>query len=158
MWSSTYYFEVTVHQIFADLCPFESFCKLFKAYCLEVIVCQRLIWAYNIAMLLWCVLHQKALLPRSIKLLPIFTGGRSTSPLISGPTWTHRLQFTKYQQRLCPNEIFLIFSSPVRSTRRAIVVTPVVRVCVRVPVTLRVSFSNAYISTVTPHRGIKFGT
>ena len=31
----------------------------------------------------------------------------------------------------------LIFSSPVRSTRRAIVVTPVVRVCVPVPVTLR---------------------
>ena len=27
MWSSTYYFEVTVHQIFADLCPFESFRK-----------------------------------------------------------------------------------------------------------------------------------
>ena len=40
MWSSTYYFEVTVHQIFADLCPFESFCKLFAAYCLEVIVCK----------------------------------------------------------------------------------------------------------------------
>ena len=31
MWSSTDYFEVTVHQIFADLCPFESFCKLFPA-------------------------------------------------------------------------------------------------------------------------------
>ena len=30
----------TVHQIFADLCPFESFCKLFAAYCLEVIVCK----------------------------------------------------------------------------------------------------------------------
>ena len=28
-------------------------------------------------MLLWCVLHQKALLPRSSKLLPIFPGGRS---------------------------------------------------------------------------------
>ena len=27
-----------MHQIFADLCPFESFCKLFAAYCLEVIV------------------------------------------------------------------------------------------------------------------------
>ena len=63
---------------------------------------------------------------------------------------------------------FLIFSSPVRSTRRAIVVTPVVHVCVcvcvyvcvcvPVPVTLCLSFSNAYISTVTPHRGIKFGT
>ena len=24
----------------ADLCPFESFCKLFAAYCLEVIVCK----------------------------------------------------------------------------------------------------------------------
>ena len=84
MWSSTYYFEVTVHQIFADLCPFERFCKLFTAYRLEVIVCQRLIWAYNIAMLLWCVLCQKALLPRSSKppyfprreksLLPEFLG------------------------------------------------------------------------------------
>ena len=29
-----------MHQIFADLCPFESFCKLFAAYCLEVIVCK----------------------------------------------------------------------------------------------------------------------
>ena len=29
-----------MHQIFADLCPFESFCKLFVAYCLEVIVCR----------------------------------------------------------------------------------------------------------------------
>ena len=38
--SSTYYFEVTMHQIFADLCPFESFCKLFAACCLEVIVCK----------------------------------------------------------------------------------------------------------------------
>ena len=28
-----------MHQIFADLCPFKSFCKLFAAYCLEVIVC-----------------------------------------------------------------------------------------------------------------------
>ena len=40
MWSSTYYFKVTVHQIFADLCPFESFCKLFAVCCLEVIVCK----------------------------------------------------------------------------------------------------------------------
>ena len=29
-----------MHQIFADLCPFESFCKLYAAYCLEVIVCK----------------------------------------------------------------------------------------------------------------------
>ena len=29
-----------MHQIFAELCPFESFCKLFAAYCLEVIVCK----------------------------------------------------------------------------------------------------------------------
>ena len=28
-----------MHQIFADLCPFDSFCKLFVAYCLEIIVC-----------------------------------------------------------------------------------------------------------------------
>ena len=35
--------------------------------------------------------------------------GEVTSPLISGPTWTLRLQFSKYQQRLCPNEIFLFF-------------------------------------------------
>ena len=40
MWSSAYYFEVTVHQILAELCPFKSFCKLFAAYCLEVIVCK----------------------------------------------------------------------------------------------------------------------
>ena len=32
---------------------------------------------------------------------------------------------------------YFIFSSPVRSTKRAIVVTPVVNVCVPVPVTLR---------------------
>ena len=29
-----------MHQIFAGLCPFESFCKLFAAYCLEVIACK----------------------------------------------------------------------------------------------------------------------
>ena len=29
-----------MHQIFADLCPFESFCNIFVAYCLEVIVCK----------------------------------------------------------------------------------------------------------------------
>ena len=29
MWSSAYYFEVTVHQILAELCPFEIFFKLF---------------------------------------------------------------------------------------------------------------------------------
>ena len=38
MWSSTYYLEATVHQIVADLCPVESFCKPFAAYCLKVIV------------------------------------------------------------------------------------------------------------------------
>ena len=40
MWSSAYYFVVTVHQILAELCPFKSFCKLFTAYGLEVIVCK----------------------------------------------------------------------------------------------------------------------
>ena len=29
-----------MHQIFAELCPFESFCKLYAVYCLEVIVCK----------------------------------------------------------------------------------------------------------------------
>ena len=29
MWSSAYCFEVIVHQILAELCPFENFCKLF---------------------------------------------------------------------------------------------------------------------------------
>ena len=29
-----------MHRIFAELCSFESFCKLFVAYCLEVIVCK----------------------------------------------------------------------------------------------------------------------
>ena len=29
-----------MHQILAELCPFENFCKLFAAYCLEVIVCK----------------------------------------------------------------------------------------------------------------------
>ena len=38
MWSSSYYFEISVHQILAELCSFESFWKLFAAYCLEVIV------------------------------------------------------------------------------------------------------------------------
>ena len=28
MWCSTYYFGVTVHQMFAELCPLENFCKL----------------------------------------------------------------------------------------------------------------------------------
>ena len=25
-----------MHQVLAELCPFESFCKLFAAYCLEL--------------------------------------------------------------------------------------------------------------------------
>ena len=29
-----------MHQILAELYRFESFCKLFSAYCLEVIVCK----------------------------------------------------------------------------------------------------------------------
>ena len=29
MLSSAYYFEVTVHQTVAELCPFENFCKCF---------------------------------------------------------------------------------------------------------------------------------
>ena len=29
-----------MHHILAELCPIESFCKLFAAYCLEVIVCK----------------------------------------------------------------------------------------------------------------------
>ena len=29
MWSSAYYFKVAVHQIVAELCPFENFCKCF---------------------------------------------------------------------------------------------------------------------------------
>ena len=29
-----------MHQILAEVCPFESFCKIFAAYCLEVIVCK----------------------------------------------------------------------------------------------------------------------
>ena len=29
-----------MHQIFADLCPFESFCKLLAACCLNVIMCK----------------------------------------------------------------------------------------------------------------------
>ena len=29
MWSSANYFKVTVHQILAELCPFENFCKFF---------------------------------------------------------------------------------------------------------------------------------
>ena len=40
MWSSAYCFVVTVHQILAELCPFENFCELFAAYCMEVIVCK----------------------------------------------------------------------------------------------------------------------
>ena len=36
MWSSAYYFEITVYQILAELCHFENFHKLFAAYCLEV--------------------------------------------------------------------------------------------------------------------------
>ena len=29
-----------MHQILAELCPFENICKLFAAYCLEVLVCK----------------------------------------------------------------------------------------------------------------------
>ena len=56
-------------------------CLFLFCYCLvrcwRKPISQRLIWAYNIVMLLWCVLRQKTLLPRSSKLLSIFPGGRS---------------------------------------------------------------------------------
>ena len=45
MWSSTYYFEVTVYQIL--LCPFGKFRKLFAAYCLEVIVVVVVVWIFQ---------------------------------------------------------------------------------------------------------------
>ena len=35
-----------MHQILAELCPFESFCKLFAAYCLEVFVVV-FVWFFN---------------------------------------------------------------------------------------------------------------
>ena len=35
--------------------------------------------------------------------------GEVTSPLISGPAWTLRLQFTEYQQRCAPVNFFLLF-------------------------------------------------
>ena len=40
--------------------------------------------------------------------LPIFQGEEVTSPLISGPAWTLRLQFTKYQKSYAPMNFFLI--------------------------------------------------
>ena len=39
-------------------------------------------------------------------ILPISQEGEVTSPLISGPAWTLRLQFTKYQQSYAPVKIF----------------------------------------------------
>ena len=55
--------------------------------------------------------------------------------------WIHFVEFFArfYKGRHFLCDFLLVFSSPVRSTRRAIVVTPVVCVCVcvPVPVTLR---------------------
>ena len=56
-----------------------------------------------------CILCPEALLPRCSKLLPISPGEEVTSPLISGPAWTLRLQFTKYQQSYAPMKVFLNF-------------------------------------------------
>ena len=58
-------------------------------------------------MLLWCVLCQKALPPRSSKLLPICLGGRNHFLLNSWASLVLRLQFTKYQQRYAPTKYFL---------------------------------------------------
>ena len=58
-------------------------------------------------MLLWCVLCQKALPPRSSRLLPICLGGRNHFLLNSWASLVLRLQFTKYQQRYAPTKYFL---------------------------------------------------
>ena len=104
---------------------FFFFCLFLFCYCLvwywSIGKTNQLIWAYNIAMLLLCVLRQKALLPRSSKLLPISQEGEVTSPLISGPAWTCRLQFTKYNRdRPQCNFLYFFFVIPltvyIRST------------------------------------------
>ena len=81
-------------------------------------ISQQLIRAYDIAMLLSCVLRPKALLPRRSKLLPIFQEGEVTSPLISGPAWTLKLQFTKYYQSYAPMIFFFVIplTDYIRST------------------------------------------
>ena len=56
----------------------------------------------------------------------------------------HQVAEREVAKRDCFFTKLLIFSSPVRSTRRAIAVTPVVRVHVRVPVTLRPSFISKF--------------
>ena len=100
---------VAVSLRWASCGPWASCCFVIVGSDIEVLekqISQRLIWAYNVAMLLSRVLRLKALLPRSSKLLPIYQEGEVTSPLISGSTWTLRLQFTKYQQSNTPMKFF----------------------------------------------------
>ena len=110
MWSSTYYFEVTVHQIFADLCPFESFCKLFTAYCLEVIVYKFYFITGIFFASCFCGVSsiRKHFSLEAANFSLFSQEGEVTSSLIPGPAWSLRLQFTKYQQRYAPMK-FLIF-------------------------------------------------
>ena len=35
-----------MHQILAELCPFESFCNLFSSYCFEVMLL-FVVWIFN---------------------------------------------------------------------------------------------------------------
>ena len=120
MWSSIYYFEVTVHQIFADLCPFESFCKLLAAYFffffwlfIFVLLLFGQILMYREKQisqrLIWCVLLRKHFSLEAANFSLFSQEEEVTSPLISGPAWTLRLQFTKYQQRYATMNFFNFF-------------------------------------------------
>ena len=72
-------------------------------------VSKRLIWAYNIAMLLSCVLRPKHFSLDTANFSLFSQEGEVTSPIIPGPAWTLRLQFTKYQQSCAPMKNFYLF-------------------------------------------------
>ena len=91
-------------------------CLFLFRYCLgrywsiyEKQISKRLIWAYNIAMLLSCVLRPKHFSLDTANFSLFSQEGEVTSPLIPGPAWTLRLQFTKYQQSCAPMKIFYFF-------------------------------------------------
>ena len=76
---------------------------------MEKQISQRLIRAYNIAMVLSCVLCPKALLPRCSKLLSIFLGGRSHFSLNFIGQLGPLGYSTKYQQSYASMIFFFLF-------------------------------------------------
>ena len=67
--------------------------------------CYCLVWYWSIGK--WCVSIRKHFSLEAANFSLFSQEGEVTSPLIPGPAWTLRLQFTKYQQRYAPVNFFI---------------------------------------------------